>query len=174
MERIVHGAVAGAVGTVALNATTYLDMLVRGRPASELPAEATADLAAEAGVDLRGPDPADANRREAMGALAGMATGIGIGAVCSLVAPRLGRRRLWLPSAVVGGLAMAAVDVPLVARGLTDPRRWGAAGWAADIVPHLAYGVGVVSALRAIRRDPWRVTGEVVALVPGDRSLVVQ
>jgi hypothetical protein len=81
---------------------------------------------------------------------------------------------LWLPAAAVGGLAMASTDVPLVARGLTDPRQWGAAGWAADAVPHVVYGLGVVSALRVIRRDPWRVTGDVVARVEGVGPLVVQ
>lgn len=174
MDRILHGAIAGAVGTVALNATTYLDMLVRGRPPSDLPARATADLAAEAGVDLQGDEPVDVNRREALGALAGIATGVGVGALTSLVAPRAGRRRLLLPAVVVGATAMAAADVPLVARGLTDPRRWGAVGWASDVIPHVVYGLGVVGALRAIRRDPWRVPADVVARIEGVGPLVVQ
>lgn len=174
MDRIVHGAVAGAVGTVALNVTTYLDMLVRGRPASDLPADAMADLADQAGVDLRGDDEASANRREALGALGGLGTGVAVGIAASVLAPRLGRRRLWPAAVAVGAAAMAASDGPLIARGLTDPRQWGAAGWAADIVPHVAYGLGVVGALRVIRRDPWRVTGDVVARVEGMRPLVVQ
>ena len=37
-ERIGIGAVAGAMGTAALNAVTYLDMAVRGRPSSQVPA----------------------------------------------------------------------------------------------------------------------------------------
>jgi hypothetical protein len=34
---VLRGAAAGAAGTTALNAVTYLDMVVRGRPASDAP-----------------------------------------------------------------------------------------------------------------------------------------
>ena len=35
--RLLAGIAAGAAGTTALNATTYLDMALRGRPASRTP-----------------------------------------------------------------------------------------------------------------------------------------
>lgn len=35
---------------------------------------------------------------------------------------------------------MAATDGVSTALGATDPRSWAAADWAADVVPHLAYG----------------------------------
>jgi hypothetical protein len=38
LEEALWGAAAGAVGTVALDVSTYVDMAVRGRPASEVPA----------------------------------------------------------------------------------------------------------------------------------------
>jgi hypothetical protein len=41
----------------------------------------------------------------------------------------------------VGLAAMAASDVPIAALGVSDPATWGVSGWAADIVPHLAYGL---------------------------------
>jgi hypothetical protein len=45
---------------------------------------------------------------------------------------------------------MAAADVPLTRLGLTDPRQWSQADWYADAVPHLAYGVVTVAALRRL------------------------
>jgi hypothetical protein len=55
-----RGAAAGAVGTFALDVTTYLDMAVRGRPSSETPAEIAGKVAQTAGIDLaagsQGPD----------------------------------------------------------------------------------------------------------------------
>jgi uncharacterized membrane protein len=44
---------------------------------------------------------------------------------------------------------MAATDVPVAALGVTDPRRWSAADWAADAVPHLAYGMAAEAVLSA-------------------------
>ena len=35
-RELAAGIAAGAVGTVALNLTTYLDMVIRGRPASSV------------------------------------------------------------------------------------------------------------------------------------------
>jgi hypothetical protein len=29
----------------------------------------------------------------------------------------------------------------MAARGVSDPRSWGAADWLADVVPHVAYGL---------------------------------
>ena len=58
---IAAGVAAGAVGTVALNTVTYLDMLVQGRPASNVPADAAQKLLA--GVDLGDDDTAPNGRR---------------------------------------------------------------------------------------------------------------
>ena len=82
-----------------------------------------------------------ANRREAVGALLGYANGIGIGAaygVSRLVLPRL---PLWVVGTALGSVAMASSDVPATRLGLTDPREWQPADWAADVVPHLVYGL---------------------------------
>ncbi|HSK58919.1 MAG TPA: hypothetical protein VK935_07695, partial [Actinomycetospora sp.] len=45
--------------------------------------------------------------------------------------------------------AMAATDLPLARLGVSDPRRWGAADWAADALPHLVYGVTTHAVLAA-------------------------
>ncbi|GAA3070007.1 hypothetical protein [Streptosporangium carneum] len=133
------GVMAGAAGTTALDAVTYLDMLVRGRPASDVPAEAADRLASRAGLDL-GPGDVGVNRRTGLGALLGYGAGIGVGALYGLLADG-GRPPLPVAALGLSAAAMAAGDLPLVALGLTDPRRWDTVSWISDIVPHLVYGL---------------------------------
>lgn len=52
MRDIIRGLIAGAAGTSALNAATYMDMAIRGRPASNTPEESVQRLADTARVDL--------------------------------------------------------------------------------------------------------------------------
>lgn len=134
-----RGLLAGAVGTALLNAVTYLDMALTGRGPSSAPAETTSRALEAVGIAA----PGGSNRREAYGAVAGIATGLGIGVVASAV--RRAGLRLPAPvgAAAVGGLAMAATDGPMAALGVSDPRTWTAADWTRDVLPHLAYGVGV-------------------------------
>lgn len=167
LARILAGVGAGAIGSVALNITTYLDMVLRGRSASDVPARAAGKLADMAGVDLgdsssrqgagETPDQLRAraaaeSRRTGIGALLGYATGLGVGALFGLLSPML--RRLPLPASgmLLGAAAMAGSDVPTTSLGVSDPRRWGAPGWMADIVPHLAYGVFTALAFRTLSR----------------------
>jgi len=147
------GALAGAAGTTALNAVTYLDMAVRGRPASSTPEQSVEAIAARAGVDIPGTGDTRDNRLAGIALLLGTATGVGIGVVFGL----LRRTGLRLPSGpigalVVGGTAMAASDGSLVRLGLTHPREWGAAGWLSDVVPHVAYGAVTAATLHALDR----------------------
>jgi len=151
-REIVTGMAAGAVGTVALNAATYLDMVVRGRPSSGLPADAADKLAGDVGVDLGEGDTA-ASRKEGLGALMGMVTGLGVGALYGMVRSGLGLHLpLPLAAAGLGAAAMAGSDVPMTALGLTDPREWGAGSWAADALPHLAYGLAAAAAYELFDR----------------------
>jgi hypothetical protein len=170
-NRIVAGAIAGAAGVVALNAVGYLDMLIRGRPASDMPARVAGKLAdemglpldfdAEAEVDDNAADEddedeggsADAadNRREALGALLGMATGIGIGIAYGILRLILPRPPAWLAGAAIGAAAMAASDYPQTRLGLTEPRDWSATDWASDVLPHMAFGVVTAVAFEAAR-----------------------
>ena len=57
-----RGAIAGAVGTLALDASTYADMALRGRPPSEVPAKTVDALAARRGTSF-GEDPERAGNR---------------------------------------------------------------------------------------------------------------
>jgi hypothetical protein len=116
---------------------------VRARPASSLPAEVAGALADRAGVEPAG------NRRSGLGALLGY--GVGLGGAYGLLRSRL-PGQLPPPAAAVGlGLAaMAASDLPATALGVTDPRTWGAAGWASDLLPHLAYGLATATVYEAL------------------------
>jgi hypothetical protein len=152
LRRILRGAAAGAAGTTALNAITYLDMALRGRPVSELPDKAVEDLARRTGRDVPGDGEVRRNRVEALGALGGILVGTCVGAAAALVAP-LARR---LPTAVAGPLlgvaAMASTDLPMMRSKLTDPKSWSASDWLADALPHLAYGTVTAWTLRALER----------------------
>lgn len=168
-NRIVAGAVAGAAGVVALNAAGYVDMLIRGRPASDMPARVAGKLADEMGLPLEFDADADItdgaaevddedeavdaadNRREALGALLGMVNGIGIGIAYGILRLILPRPPAWLAGAAIGAAAMAASDYPATRLGLTEPRDWSATDWASDVLPHMAFGVVTALAFEAAR-----------------------
>ncbi|MEE6260062.1 hypothetical protein [Plantactinospora sonchi] len=145
----VDGVIAGAVGSVALNVVTYLDMTVRARPASSTPEESARRLAQLLHIGL-GPEDRAANRRSGLGPLLGYATGVLCGAALTVI----GTRRLSASVAAVlyGAGVMAAADGTLTALRVTDPRRWSVTDWLSDIVPHLAYGVAAVATLRQVDR----------------------
>lgn len=151
MGTLRQGVLAGAAGTLALQVATYGDMLVRGRGASSMPANAAAKLVGFAGVDIEGDDDASRNRREALGTLMGYATGVVVVATLAAVAPGLLRRPL-IGGLAAGAAATAGADGPLVALGLTDPREWPPSSWAADIVPHAVYGIVAASTFAALQR----------------------
>jgi hypothetical protein len=157
-----RGAVAGAVGKVALDAVTYLDMLVTGRPPSDLPERAAAGMVARFGIDLSGDmdlsgdidlsgDGARAHRRTGLAALMGYGTGLAMGAAYGAVRGEVAAGYRWPAEGFSVGLAaMAGTAVPSTLSGLTDPRRWGLRGWMEDIVPHLAYGLATAATYRAL------------------------
>ena len=141
VSSLLRGALAGAAGTTALNAITYLDMALRGRPASNTPQETVDRLAHKAGTTVPGDQERRGNRLTGLGAVLGTLTGIAVGAGYGVL-----RSVGWRPSVTAGGLvtgaaAMAASAVPMTVLGVTDPRDWRPADWAGDVVPHLAYGL---------------------------------
>ena len=147
-----RGAAAGAAGTAALNAVTYLDMAVRARPSSSTPQRAVELLAERAGRPVPGDGEERENRLQGLGALSGIATGVGIGVCAGLLAPLLDRLPLPLAGGVLGAGAMAATDVPMAGLGLTDPRSWSRSDWLSDAVPHLAYGLVTMATFSVLRR----------------------
>ena len=56
LRTVFAGMAGGAAGTTALNAVTYLDMLTRGRPSSDVPEQVVEKIADRAGVDIPGPE----------------------------------------------------------------------------------------------------------------------
>lgn len=142
---IATGIEAGAVGTVALNATTYADMAIRGRTSSSVPSQVVERLAAKAGVDLSGEDEITQNRKSGLGALSGYVVGLGVGTAYGLVRPLLGDVSVGRAGVALGLAAIAGSDVPAAALGVTNPAQWNAASWASDIVPHLAYGLAAIA-----------------------------
>lgn len=156
MTSLFRGVAAGAVGTAVLNTLTYLDMAVRGRPASSVPADTAGKMADLAGVTLaaEGDDSDKASaRREAIGALLGYAAGLGVGGVYGLLRPGP-LRGIPRSVAVVGIAAAATVSTvaPYAALGVSDPRTWPAKSWAADIIPHLCYGWATAKAFDALHQ----------------------
>lgn len=165
MNTLRRGLIAGAAGTTALNVVTYLDMALRGRPASTAPGHAVDRLAEAAGLTLPGGRTERANRREGIGAVLGLSTGLGLGVLAALGRAAGVRLPRPLGAIATGAVAMAATDVPMTALGLTDPRTWTTADWLSDVVPHLAYGAVTHSALVATEGPgdaPRRAPGSVV------------
>lgn len=138
---LLRGAAAGAAGTTALDAVTYLDMAVRGRPASDTPVQVVQRLAGDAGVELPGTRAQRRNRFAGLGPLAGPVTGVGVGALAGLLRSTGVRLPTAIGGPLLGAAAMLAADAPVAALGISDPRTWSTTDWVGDVVPHLVYGV---------------------------------
>lgn len=148
-----RGLAAGAAGTTARNAVTYLDMALRGRPASSVPGQVVDAVADRVGRRVPGHGAARESRRTALGALAGMANGLGVGVLASAARSSGVRFPAPVGAVLAGAASTAATDLTLAGLGISDPRSWSAAGRAADAVPHLAYGVAVQAVLGAAPTD---------------------
>lgn len=151
---VAAGIAAGAVGTTALNAVTFADMAVRARPASTTPDDTVEKAEQLTGATLseKGPDSDEAaNRRSALGALMGIAAGLGTGALYGLVRPGLPRVPLPVLGLGAGLVANVGTTGPMAALGVTDPRTWPADSWISDLVPHLAYGLATAAAFDLMR-----------------------
>lgn len=158
LKPLVQGLAAGAVGTAVLNTVTYLDMVIRDRPSSDVPAETAEKVTDLVGLSIAGDaeasdEPHGQNRRQGLGALMGYLTGFGVGAAYGLLRPRV---LASVPRSVtgvgIGAAATVATVVPYSALGVSDPRTWPAQSWAADIIPHLCYGWATAVAFDALHR----------------------
>jgi len=141
LTAILRGAAAGAAGTTALNTTTYLDMVLRGRPASTTP-EATVEKVSDlAGVQVPGDEQEREGRVSALGALTGIGAGVGVGGLLGGLRAAGLRPGPVIGPLLAGALAMVAGNAPMTGLGVSSPEKWAAKDWAADVVPHVAYGV---------------------------------
>jgi hypothetical protein len=146
LSRALIGAVAGAVGTVALDVTTYADIAIRGRSSSGAPSQMVSILAKAVGLPLSSQgvgseDETAQNRENGLGALLGYVNGLGVGVAYGLLRSRQDDIPIPLAGIGVGLAAMAASDIPLIALRVSNPKTWGLSGWAADAIPHLVYGL---------------------------------
>ncbi len=149
---LLAGLAAGAAGTTALNAVTYLDMTVRARPASSTPEDTAEKLANAVGIDIPGDKDDRSNRLSGLGPLLGMAAGLGVGAALG-VARSLGfRPNLLVAGVLTGAGAMVGTDAPMAALGVSDPRTWAAKDWLSDAIPHLVYGLVTAAVVKGMDR----------------------
>ncbi|MGX6607447.1 hypothetical protein ACWKSP_35780 [Micromonosporaceae bacterium Da 78-11] len=149
---LLAGAAAGAAGTAALNAATYLDMAIRGRGTSSTPEQTVEAIEGHLPVTVPGDGETRDHRVSGLGALSGIVTGVGIGAVYGVLR-RVGvRPPLPVGAVVVGATAMASTDLSMAALKVSDPRTWSAGDWLSDMVPHLVYGAVTYAVLQALDR----------------------
>jgi hypothetical protein len=147
---LLRGAAAGAAGTTALNAVTYLDMITRGRPASSTPETTVEKLAERTGVSIPGDEKTRQNRLEGLGPMTGIAAGVGIGALVGLVRALGYRSQPLVGTGLITAGVLAATNGPMTVLGVTDPRTWSAVDWISDVVPHLAYAAVVKTTMDAL------------------------
>jgi hypothetical protein len=149
---LLAGAAAGAAGTTALNVVTYLDMAVRGRPASSTPEETVNKISAAAGVTIPGDEETRANRVAGLGPLTGVLAGVGTATALGALRSAGVRPGLAISTLAAAAGAMLAGIAPMTALGVTDPRTWDAASWISDVLPHLAYGAVAAAVLQYLDR----------------------
>jgi hypothetical protein len=102
------------------------------------------------GVDLPGDADAEQKRVSGLGPLLGVLTGVGTGILLAALHDRW-RPPLLVDAALAAGTAVIGANAPMTALGVSDPRTWSAAEWAADLVPHAVYGLATSSTLRLMR-----------------------
>src|SRR3954470_19465895 len=149
---VLRGAAAGAAGTSALNAVTYLDMVVRGRGSSSTPEQTVEKLADKAHVSIPGDDETRSNRVQGLGPLTGLAAGIGVGVLTGLVRATGFRSRPLVGTGLITAGVLVAANGPMTVLGITDPRTWSRTDWISDLVPHLVYAAVVKTTMDAF--DP--------------------
>jgi hypothetical protein len=141
------GMLAGAAGTTALNAVSYLDMLASARPASSTPEATVEKLEAASPFTVPGDEEQRKNRIVALGPMTGIAVGVTVGGLVG-IARSLGWRPTPIILAIVAaGGALIGSNGPMTILKVTDPRTWTAKEWASDIFPHLAFGAAAATVL---------------------------
>jgi hypothetical protein len=149
---MLRGAAAGAAGTTALDAVTYLDMAVRGRDASSTPEDTVEKLAATAHVPIPGQGETRQNRVQGLGPLMGLVAGIGVGVLGGLARASGHRSTTPVGIALTTLGALVVANGPMTILGITDPRAWSTTDWISDLLPHLAYGAVATTTMDAFDR----------------------
>jgi hypothetical protein len=149
---VLRGAAAGAAGTTALNAVTYLDMAVRGRPSSSTPERTVEVLAEKAHAQIPGDEETRQNRLQGLGPLTGLVAGVGVGVLAGLARAAGVRTQPLVGTVLTTVGVLIGSNGPMTGLGITDPRTWSTTDWISDVVPHLAYGAVVKTTMDAFDR----------------------
>jgi len=149
---VLRGAAAGAAGTSALNAVTYLDMVGRGRGTSSTPEQTVEALAGKVHVQIPGDEETRSNRVQGLGPLTGLVAGIGVGVLAGLARAAGFRTPPLVGTALTTVGVLVASNGPMTVLGVTDPRTWSTTDWVSDVVPHLAYAAVVRTTMDAFDR----------------------
>ena len=149
---VLRGASAGAAGTTALNAVTYLDLVGRGRGTSSTPEQTVEALAEKAHVQIPGDEETRSNRVQGLGPLTGLVAGIGVGVLAGLARAAGFRTPPLVGTALTTVGVLVASNGPMTVLGVTDPRTWSTTDWVSDVVPHLAYAAVVRTTMDAFAR----------------------
>lgn len=135
------GLAAGAAGTTALNATTYVDMVMRARPASSTPETSVKRLSEVTGIQIPGDEQQRKNRIQGLGPMLGIASGLTVGMLVGVARATGVRSGSILGTLLTAAFVEVASNAPMTLLGVTDPRKWTPKEWAADVIPHLVYGM---------------------------------
>ncbi|MBC7595075.1 MAG: hypothetical protein H7288_14235 [Kineosporiaceae bacterium] len=146
------GLAAGAAGTTALNAVTYVDIVVRARPSSSTPEDMVEKLSELTGLKVPGQGDERSNRVAGLGPLTGLITGLGIGAAWGLAKSQGVRLSAPVATLAIAFAALVGSDAPMATLGVSDPRSWHRSEWLADAIPHLLYGLVTATVAEAL--DP--------------------
>ncbi|MFE7712776.1 hypothetical protein ACFU6I_45235 [Streptomyces sp. NPDC057486] len=161
LRGLLAGAAAGAAGTTALNAVSYLDMVTRGRGESTTPEVTVERLSETLHVPIPGNEDVRKNRVKGLGPLTGIASGVGMGALLGLALSCGWRPGSALLTATATTGALIGTNGPMTVLRVTDPRTWSRSDWVADIVPHVAYALVTVAVVRGLESDPADHAGKI-------------
>ena len=149
---LLRGAAAGAAGTTALNAVTYLDMIGRGRSASATPETTVEKLAEKTHLTIPGDEQTRQNRVQGLGPMTGLVAGVGVGALVGLIRALGYRSQPLVGTGLITAGVLVSTNGPMTVLGVTDPRTWSAVDWISDVVPHVAYAAVVKTTMDAFDR----------------------
>ncbi|MFH9352175.1 hypothetical protein [Kitasatospora sp. NPDC017646] len=156
MDTTRHGGAEQGVGDAARRLTESTANLVRQDV--DRVREAVEALADRTGVSVPGGREERGNRISGLGPLLGLAAGLGvglgrgIGVLTGVAGGPPTRTGACVAAVSAAAAALAASDGPMAALGISDPKEWEPADWAADIVPHRAYGAAT-AVLHGLRRS---------------------
>ena len=143
-EAVGRGLAAGVAGTVAMTASSTLEMKLRGRPPSTAPAKAVGRLLGVKPVGRKG--------EQRFATVAHALTGVSLGAARGVLdAAGVRRPAATLPATFAIVMAPEVLLAP--ALGATDPPwRWGLLESAISVAHHVAWVGAAEAAYRALSR----------------------